>query len=961
MASKAVVSVEDLTCPVCCDIFSDPVFLSCSHSVCKVCLQQFWSKKGSQECPVCRRRASKNLPPYNLALKNLCETYLQEGSQRSSSGSEEFCSLHNERLKLFCLHDRQPLCLVCRDSEKHTNHKFRPLDEAVPGYREELKNALKPLQEKLKFFKKVKQTCHESAEYIKTQAKHTEIRIREEFEKLHQFLRYEETARITALREEEEQKSQMMKEKMEEMSREISSLSDAIRAIIEEIKAEDIWLLKNFDFTKRRAQCTLQDPEMLSGALINVAQHLGNLKFRVWEKMQDIVQYAPVILDPNTVGPYLILSEDLTSVRFSDEKQQIPDNPERFDEFPCVLGSEGINSGIHCWDVDARENTRWSLGVITESNQRKGKTFFKTGVWRVQLHGGKYWLKASGESSTPLTVNNKLQRIRVELDWDRGKLSFSDPLNNTHLHTFTETFTERMFPYLGNGCKLSPLRILPVKSCVTVKQNIDTDIREGQVLLSEKMASRASLSEEDFSCPVCCDVFRDPVVLSCSHSVCKDCLQQFWSKKGSQECPVCRRRSSKEMPPPNLALKNLCEAFLQTRTQETSSGSEELCSLHSETLKFFCLEDKQPVCEECQTSGIHKNHKFCSINEAACKQREELRTALKPLQDKLKIFKDKKQNWNKTTEHIKNQTVHTERQIKEEFKKLHQFLRDEETASITALREEEEQKSQMMKEKIEEINNEISSLSQTVRAIENVLRTDDMSLLQDFKTTIKRAECTLDRLQNPEMLSGALINVAKHLGNLKFRVWEKMQDIVQYTPVILDPNTANPKLILSEDLTSVKNSDEEQQIPDNPERFNNYLCVLGSEGFNSGIHCWDVDVGDSTLWDLGVITESNQKKGDTFFNTGVWRIRLYDGKYWSWASERSYVPMTVNNKLQRIRVELDWDRGRLSFSDPLNNTNLHTFTHTFTERMFPFFYNYCKLSPLRVLPVKHCVTVEQHS
>ncbi|XP_030641309.1 E3 ubiquitin-protein ligase TRIM39-like [Chanos chanos] len=220
---------------------------------------------------------------------------------------------------------------------------------------------------------------------------------------------------------------------------------------------------------QERAQFTLQDPEIISGALINVAKHLGNLKFRVWEKMQNIVQYTRVILDPNTAASWLILSEDLTSVTFSDEKQQIVDNPERYDFYPCSLGSEGFNSGTHGWDVDVGHSTYWTLGMTTESNQRKGKTFFKTGIWCVLLYKGKYKSKASGGSVTPLTVSYKIQRIRLELDWDRGKLSFFDPLNNTHLHTFTHTFTEKMYPFFYNNCKLSPLRVLPVKCCVTVE------------------------------------------------------------------------------------------------------------------------------------------------------------------------------------------------------------------------------------------------------------------------------------------------------------------------------------------------------------------------------------------------------------------------------------------------------------------------------------------------------------
>ncbi|KAK3568735.1 hypothetical protein QTP86_015408 [Hemibagrus guttatus] len=242
------------------------------------------------------------------------------------------------------------------------------------------------------------------------------------------------------------------------------------------------------------------------------------------------------------------------------------------------------------------------------------------------------------------------------------------------------------------------------------------------------MASK--FSEEDFSCPVCCEIFKDPVLLRCSHSVCKVCLQKFWEAKGSRECPVCRRKSSLEQPPKNLALKNLCETFLQERSQSSSSGSETVCSLHREKLKLFCLDDQQPVCVVCRDSRKHNNHKFCPIDEAVTDCKEELKTALKPLQEKLKIFKDCKLNWSQTAEHIKIQAQHTERQIKEQFEKLHQFLRDEEAVRIAALREEEEQKNQMMKEKIEKLSRDISSLSDTIRAIEEEMRVEDVLFLQ---------------------------------------------------------------------------------------------------------------------------------------------------------------------------------------------------------------------------------------
>ncbi|XP_073691774.1 E3 ubiquitin-protein ligase TRIM35-like [Garra rufa] len=445
-------SVEELSCPVCCEIFKNPVVLSCSHSVCKECLQQFWRTKKTQECPVCRRRSSREQLPTNLALKNLCESFLKQRNERSSSGSEEICSLHSEKLKLFCLEDKQPVCLVCRDAKQHDNHKFRPISDVVSSYKEELNTALKSLQEKLKHNETMKGKFEKTVEHIKSQAEHTERQIKQQFEKLHQFLRDEEEATITALREEEEQKKQMMKEKLEEINRHISALSHTIKDTEEMMKASDVCFLKEFPVSMERVQISQPDPQTPSGALIHVPRYLGNLPFRVWKKMQDIVQNTPVILDPNTADQDLVVSDDLTSVRWSGYNQPVPDNPERFDHYHCVLGSGGFNSGTHCWDVEIKQRKYWSLGVTTASNQRKGSGFFKTGVWFV-AYG---WYPGSG-----FRVKQKLDRVRVNLDYNRGTVSFSDPVTNTHLHTFTTTFTHTLLPFF---CCYDSMRILAINS-----------------------------------------------------------------------------------------------------------------------------------------------------------------------------------------------------------------------------------------------------------------------------------------------------------------------------------------------------------------------------------------------------------------------------------------------------------------------------------------------------------------
>ncbi|XP_029386456.1 zinc-binding protein A33-like [Echeneis naucrates] len=461
------------------------------------------------------------------------------------------------------------------------------------------------------------------------------------------------------------------------------------------------------------------------------------------------------------------------------------------------------------------------------------------------------------------------------------------------------------------------------------------------------MASGWSVPPSELSCPVCQDTFKDPVLLSCSHSFCGGCVVQWWKAKGARQCPVCKAVNPRTKPPRNLVLKNLCEAF----QLEVLSGS--VCPLHTERLKLYCLDHQTPVCLVCRDSYEHRNHRFVPANEAALVMRNKLKGCLNPLKEKVKLFQELKAKWERTDEDIKNQSLDTEMKVRQEFRLLHAFLQVEEDERIENLKKEERFKRQAMVDRIESLTRGITSMESTIKSIEEGLADSDASILSKAKNLVKEAHRPLP--DDPQQAQGILINVAKHLANISFHVWRKMKEKVSYTPVILDPNTGHEELYLSSQLNSVKCGPKQLLAP-TPERMEQHHSVLGSEGFSSGSHSWIVEVGDNQVWALGVIAQDAWRDGNVL--SGLWMLRFSHSKFTAFSPSRPASILPLKDRPQRVRVHLDWDRGKLSFSDPETNTVIHTFTHTFTSKLFPYINTWSAI-PLKILPLELFITVSQ--
>ncbi|KAM9120024.1 butyrophilin subfamily 1 member A1-like isoform 2-T2 [Pangshura tecta] len=174
------------------------------------------------------------------------------------------------------------------------------------------------------------------------------------------------------------------------------------------------------------------------------------------------VKEAYVTLDPDTAHPNLVLSEDRKSVRWGDTQQRLPNNPERFDSVPYVLGCEGFTSGRHCWEVEVGDGGYWAVGVARESVRRKGwiSRSPEGGIWAVERLGQ---FRALTSPVTPLTLSQAPSRIWVCLDCDRGQVTFIDAGDEAPIFTFPPGSVPgwRIRPWFWVGGVGSRLRLCP--------------------------------------------------------------------------------------------------------------------------------------------------------------------------------------------------------------------------------------------------------------------------------------------------------------------------------------------------------------------------------------------------------------------------------------------------------------------------------------------------------------------
>ncbi|XP_022616385.1 zinc-binding protein A33-like [Seriola dumerili] len=175
---------------------------------------------------------------------------------------------------------------------------------------------------------------------------------------------------------------------------------------------------------------------------------------------------------------------------------------------------------------------------------------------------------------------------------------------------------------------------------------------------------------------------------------------------------------------------------------------------------------------------------------------------------------------------------------------------------------------------------------------------------------------------------------------MKKLIEAELKRVQQYAEdVTLDPDTASPKLVLSDDGKQVNHGDVRKNLPDNPKRFSQCPIVLGKQSFSSGRFYFEVQVKGKTEWTLGVARESINRKGDITLSPddGYWTIWLRNGNEYKALDDPS-VRLSLKSQPEKVGVFVDYEEGLVSFYDVAAAALIYSFTGcSFTEKLYPYF------------------------
>ncbi|XP_056264375.1 E3 ubiquitin-protein ligase TRIM21-like [Pseudoliparis swirei] len=459
--------------------------------------EQQESRPGEVPCDVCTGTKLKALKSCLVCLVSYCQTHLEPHLTASrlkrhqlmdpvENLEDRMCLKHDKPLELFCRTDQTCVCMLCTVLD-HKMHNVVPLKQECEGKKVELQKTEAETQEMIqKRHLKIQEVQHnvklseEDADREKAEGVQVFTGLKESVErKLNEL--------ITTIEEKQRSTKKQAEDAIREMEQEISDLMKRSTEVEKLSLSEDhLHLLQSVQSlnihhpppTKDWSQVSVP-PASHEGtvrrAVSQLEETLSNMmKTLVEVELKRVQKFAvDVTLDPKTAHHELILSDDGKQVKHGNVKQKLPNNPGRFSHCVCVLGKQSFSSGRFYFEVQVKDKTKWALGVVRESVNRKGNITRspQNGYWAIWLINGNEY-GAFDDPPVVLSLRSVPQKVGVFVDYEEGLVSFYDVEAAALIYSFTGcSFKKKLLPYFSpglnsDGINSSPLIVTPVNQTV---------------------------------------------------------------------------------------------------------------------------------------------------------------------------------------------------------------------------------------------------------------------------------------------------------------------------------------------------------------------------------------------------------------------------------------------------------------------------------------------------------------
>ncbi|XP_034048059.1 E3 ubiquitin-protein ligase TRIM39-like [Thalassophryne amazonica] len=491
-------------------------------------------------------------------------------------------------------------------------------------------------------------------------------------------------------------------------------------------------------------------------------------------------------------------------------------------------------------------------------------------------------------------------------------------------------------------------------------------------------------------CPVCKKIFYSRPELQVNIFI-SEMVNQFKqnvtssseqrsAETGEVLCDVCPEAKLKAVKSCLVCLVSYCETHLDPHL--TMSGLKRhllidpvenlegrMCKNHDKLLELFCKNDQMCVCMLC-TFLDHKSHDVVPLKEEYYGKKAQLWKTEAEIQEMIQKRRLKIQEISQSVE-LSQKNADKE---KSAGVQIFTALMESVQRGLNELIENIEKKHNTTEKQgqrfIAELEHEISELQKRSSEVEQLSQSEDhLHLLQGFQNlspTSPSKDWTEVRV-HPPSYDGSVVRAVSQLEetlrkDLKNKVSEaKLKRVQQYAvDVTLDPDTAHPNLILSDDGKQVQLGDVWKKLPDNPERYSYQACVLAKQSFSAGRLYYEVQVKGKTKWTLGVARDSVNRKGKITLRPqyGYWRIGMMNENEYKAFSDPP-VRLSVRSQPEKVGVFVDYEEGLISFYDVDAADLLYSFTGcSFTEKIYPYFSPFLNdggknSAPLIICPVNH--------